>query len=251
MIDVGELGTALEPSGCSVRREDRFFGFSSLTGSTYRLLCTSSRSAAVWPSDFSFWVHEGRGVSFLGLFNGLLYHLADAERTVALCRDLCSARSQFPPGPLTQLPHGIAETYGMRKVEMIVLADARAATWEEAMESKQRFPHTEQDFVQRIEGKVDSVHKDSTDLLYLRMGDCRAFTRLPETAGNVTTLSVVFEGGLRDTADEVRLLAALGTSFSLAMFDMAWGNRINIDDPYYGLPQGIDRPYHPMNAWEE
>ncbi|HBO44361.1 MAG TPA: hypothetical protein DD670_10600 [Planctomycetaceae bacterium] len=139
----------------------------------------------------------------------------------------------------------------MRNVEVIVLADANAATWEEAMESKQCFPYTEREFVQRIESKIDRVYKDSAGILHLRIGDGHAFTRLPETRGHDATLSIVFQGGLRNTCDEIRLLATLEAAFSLAMFDVGWGNRIDLSDPYYGFTQHNDRPYHPMNAWEE
>jgi hypothetical protein len=254
MINVVELNRELEQTGCSIVREDGFLVLSSITGSTHRLLCASQaalRGNALWPSGFSYWLHEGQGLAFVGLWNGLLYHLPDAQRIIAVCKELCSTRVRPESGPLTMFPRDVAETYKMQEVELLVLADVDAASWEDAMKSDKPFPYSERDFVLRIQGEVDSLHKDSAGSVHLTVGACHAFTKFTETMGDRTTLGVVVQGGLRETDDQVRLLAALERAFALAMFDPGWANRIDLGDPYYASPRNGFRPHHPMGRWTE
>ncbi len=254
MIDLVELNRELRQTGCSVLREDGFLSLSSITGSTYRLLCASEaalRGNSVWPSGFSFWVHEGQALAFVGLWSGFLYQIPDADRTIAVCRDLCSGRVRPETGPLSRLPRDVAETYKMQQVEVLVLGDIDAVSCEDAMKSDRRFPYSEREVVQRIEREVDSLWRDAAGIVHLVVGDCHAFTSFREMEGDRRTLSVVFQGGLRDTDDQHRLLAAMRTAFTLGMFDASWGNRIDLADPYYSTPRDGVRPSHPMRLWEQ
>lgn len=254
MIDLVELSKQVQQFGCSIVREERAFVLSSITGATYRLLCasgTSLQANRVWPSGFSYWIHEGQGLAFVGLWNGLLYQIQKLDEIVALCRDLCSGGGQPESGPLVELPRNVAEAYRVQQVEVLVLAGIDTDSLEDAMNSERRFPYSEQEFVQQVEQEVDSLLKDSTGCIHLTADDCHAFTRFLGTVDGQATLSVVFAGGLRETIGQHRLLVALKRAFALPMFDAAWGNRIDLADPYYGTPHSGARPSHPMNAWSE
>ncbi len=254
MMDLAELSKELQPNGCRVIREEGFLLLSSITGATHRLLCASEaaiRGNAVWPSGFSYWIHEGQGLAFVGLWSGLLYQLGDAEHIIALCSRLCSVRHRTAFGPLIEIPREVAETYKMKEVEVLVLADPDAASLEDALRSNKQFPYSEREFAQRMEREVDSLVRDSAGNIQLELGDCRAFTKFSHAEGSRTTLSIVFHGGLRETVDHDRLLHALGRAFPLAMFDTSWGTRIDFADPYYGSPRHVLRPSNPINSWQQ
>lgn len=251
MLDYCGLQAKLRKVECVCVREGGFLAFVDLTLSTLRFTCGASSAfvgdAAV-PSGMSFWVHEGANVAFLGLWTGVLYVVRESSALEELCVDVCVGALREANAPVGALPSPVVAKYGLKEAEVLYLAAFEADHCHDIPERRSKVTITIDEFLDRMKRHVERVEFSPDGTVVLEHGRARAFTRLHSRNHNRPTICFVFFGGLRETEDQVRLLAAIDAASDFSAYDGSWGNRVYMSDPYYSPPRLGARPSRPSNS---
>lgn len=254
---------------CSFER--RFNAFANITAATGRLLIAETHRPGGGGTGRSFWLHSGSGVTILGLWSGIEYHITDESRTWDIVSGVLDGRLCGAPEsakvaydaeshsgddnvwPGHETPRSLRSTTGcaIRPFGFLqVFPLGFGERLPEATHSHVQTTLTRNEFVRRIVPTVDECNLSNDGFVHIRLRTASALTRF-HAGGTmyVNNLPIMMYESVRDTDDEVSLLRSL-VGIGCTVYD-AWKNRVHLDDPYYAFPSSGPRPEEPANAWED
>ncbi|RIK84741.1 MAG: hypothetical protein DCC68_00160 [Planctomycetota bacterium] len=265
-----DLQTKLHEQGRFCRFESQFTAFQNLTGETRRLLIAEVHRSRGGGTGRSFWLHNGSGITILGLWSGLEYHIMDESQAWEIVAGVLDGRLCMPavtpsvvfdettPGggnvwPANETPRALQSRngYAIRPFGALQLfprdsGERQPESWGFSTQP----PLSRDEFIQRLAPAVDECNLSHNGFVHIKLRTASALTRF-HAGGTmcVDDLLVLMYESIRETDDEVSLLRTLiGTGCTA--YD-AWQNRVHLDDPYYALPSDGPRPDEPANASEE
>ena len=246
-----DLLQLLQERGVNCNLESPFRPLRPLTQDGNRVLCVEGSFSPCKATGISFWLHTGSGLLFLGLWSGVLLKVCDPSRAADLAIDLLSGVFIKKGVMPTSLPKTLVKDYELQQGELLsIWPENEFDNFEELIESTMPLQLMPKRCIDALLAQVDSYDKDG-EFIEIRVGSARAIARFQLNKAEQQELGCLFVyGGFVATNDHFRLLQIVDNSMQCAMYDMSWGNRIHLDDPYYSVHYSGERPSEPKNAFE-
>jgi hypothetical protein len=190
-----------------------------------------------------FWLHEGAGLAFVGLWSGRLFRLMEPDRIVEFAVDFTKEIDKTP----REIPPRLLERYPLTRCDLLIAWPRTADERLDDIRRQKLRPYFLLDgFVGAIQPRVDECTADSDGFVTIRKGGAAILTRFPGAGSElVTSFVLLIDGRWPGTAEQNNLLQTIESAVGCAYYDVIWKSRVHWDDPYYGATSDADRPERP------
>ncbi len=245
----------LEQRGINCDLETEFEYFFDLTREKGRILCAELvppiRRGTVFDSGISFWLHAGSGLLFLGIWTGVCFEVGDSAGVVELALEILGSRTAKEGYSPYKLPTRLLEKYRLQYCTLFRLWPGKLGERLEDLDARSVSGSLSSDtFINKLSRKMDICRLRNDGFLVLALGAATALARFsPDSPKPQVDIPLLVRGRISSTRDHGRLLRTLIVELCCTLYETGWGNRVDLDDPYYAFDVSGNRPNEPMNAW--